>query len=105
MIRVIMLEGTGVPIEAECDDRGWNGFHVPTMHAEELQAYWWRCEVNDRNGEYDATMPYVLPDGRLVIPAVDADRDDLDHATIYRPDQDGRYSLSGLVWVDYDPNF
>lgn len=109
-----MLEGTGVPIEAECNDTGWNGFHVPTLTCEEFNDYLAACKANDRNGEwderaYEAMTPGPFATRELRLPYWDAPEDpDMDmvwpHAEDIMTSNGYRsgYEIDGLVWVDYE---
>ena len=109
--RVIMLEGTHVPLRAVTTGTGWNGFHVPILTADELIGYWAACEANDHgNGEWWA-RPFADAEGMLRLPHTEADVDDRSEDTVWEPCGSRRvgagntfvptYAVDGLLWVDY----
>ena len=109
--RVIMLDGTHVPLRAVCTEEGWNGFHVPILTAGELVAYWHACRANDPNGEW-TDVPFE--DGEtLRLPSWESPEDRSEDTT-WSPCGTRRvvwaggpatfenvYRVDGLVWCDY----
>ena len=98
-VRTIMLEGTHVPLTAECTDEGWNGFHVPLLTEAELRAYLNACQRNDRNGSYDSHL-WMTADGLRWASAEDPTNRDED--MVWSRYDGSRFAIDGLVWVDYD---
>lgn len=103
-----MLEGTHVPLEADCTDEGWNGFHVPILTPRELNAYLMACQRNDPNGEYaERAWEGYGADWRSVLrlpswqDPTDRDLDDVWAWTGVRDDGSATYLIDGWVWVDY----
>jgi hypothetical protein len=95
MRRAITLsDNPGAPyIVAECDDKGWNGFHVPHLTATELADHFAALQANDPNGDWD--LYHVLTDAEEGIIAHDnlSDEDDM-----WAYDETGRAWVDGLVW-------
>lgn len=112
-MRTITISDMGIPITADVDDHGWNGYHVPLLTLAEFNDYLARCEQVDRNGEwhqraYEEMTPGPFATRQLRLPHWE-DPTDRDHDDVWDQAEDvmtadgyrSGYRIDGWTWVDY----
>ena len=103
-LRAITLSDMeGAPyIVAQCDAKGWNGFHVPLLSMGELAAHFAALQRNDPNGTWDEVR-FGTVDGDVVMwdPTNGETMADGYRWTVIRSGVNaGRAPIDGLVWTD-----
>lgn len=96
MRRAITLgDSWGGPyIVADCHPRGWNGWHMPYLTADELADHIYAWKMHDPNGEWSGIHVMTdAPEG-IIMHIDETDEDDM-----WEYDEDtGRTYVDGLCW-------
>lgn len=103
--RITLSDSENAPtITAECDDKGWNGFHVPYLTAEEFTAHYRALQTNDPNADWDLIhVEYVGPIESTTPHGVIVMWDEIEgreESMSWECRADGRAPIDGLCWSD-----
>lgn len=77
---------------ADCNDKGWNGYHVPHITAEELADHVYAHKINDPDGTWD-DVEVLTGVGEGIVMRTEGGDDLWDY------DESGRAWVDGLTWV------
>lgn len=103
--RITLSDSEDAPtLLAECDDKGWNGFHVPHLTAADLRRHYADLQRNDPNASWDQVKAYHLTGpatGTRYGVVVISSTGDYESEDRYECDTpDGRAWIDGLCWSD-----